>query len=156
MHFIFLTREVHHACNSMLGIKGYDYNTTNSSPRVDTCWNIGRNGCSALGRHKPGTRTGTPWNWIRSVKISCRTYLTVENLWKENCSNIFSEQAEKYRHICNIINAEVQSSTFLLLRSLSLAVETASRTNFICVGSCSFGTEPTTLENASQAACWPL
>lgn len=46
-----------------------------------------------------------------------------------------------------------QSSTFRLLRSLSLAVETASRTSFMCVGSCSFGIDPTTLENASKAAC---
>ena len=39
----------------------YVYTIINENAQINTCWNIGRKGCSALGRHKPGTRIGTPW-----------------------------------------------------------------------------------------------
>jgi len=41
----------------------YVYTIINENAQINTCWNIGRKGCSALGRHKPGTRIGTPWKW---------------------------------------------------------------------------------------------
>lgn len=53
---------------------------------------------------------------------------------------------------CNQKNGSIKLTLFFL-RSLSLAVETASRTSFIYEGRTSLGTEPTTLNNASQAAC---
>lgn len=50
--------------------------------------------------------------------------------------------------------SEIQKiDTFFFLRSLSLEVDTASRTNLIYVGRTSLGTELTTLDKACHATC---
>lgn len=128
-------------------------NTISTSRRfsvVSTWRNIGRMGWSALGRQNPGIRTGPPCMCgIKDHNLNRYNQSTVDQIWNEiPCIMILG-----YLTPVAIWKGKNIKLTFFFLRSLSLAVETASRTSFIYEGRTSLGTEPTTLNSASQAAC---